>query len=106
MQTLAIGIGRNVGRIPMDAASWHLFQEAVLEVATLAGSVVFAGTGSGEHDGAVEESFTAMVQVHGAPDLNRIRDELGQLAQRFEQESIALTLGNGSRVSARIRAAM
>lgn len=106
MQTLAIGIGRNVGRLPMDQASWQAFQEAVLGVAAPVGPLVFAGTGNGEHDGVVEESFTVMVRLNGDPDLARIREELARLAQRFGQDSIALTLGNGSHVSARIRAAM
>lgn len=96
MTTFVFGIGRNVGSVPMPTAEWAYFTDALEElVAELPMTLVFRGEGVGIFEETSEDSCT-IVCVGDALNtfaFSTLTQKLRKLARRFEQESIALTIG-------------
>jgi hypothetical protein len=93
MRTAVITVGRNIGHTPMDDERWHQLLDYLWDEVTLYGTGMFIGTGTG----AGEEAATLILdRVNEWDDYVKaeLRIELGQVAERFGQECIALTFGD------------
>lgn len=97
-----ISIGRNVGEEPMHASTWDAFTSDVFDAAERFGAVVFYGQGTGVYEGAVEDSYTIVIddseakhnpRTGGKYSVDALRAELRDLATQYGQEAIALTRG-------------
>jgi hypothetical protein len=94
MVTATITIGRNVNG-PMDRERWDRFQLLLLrsiDDLAVPGILYFDGVGEGTWDGQVEQAYTVVV---GLPEecLPILRLRLKDLARHFDQDAIALTVG-------------
>lgn len=108
MHTYTVTIGRNVGTTPMPERDWAAFQRQV-EYA-LSESLGWGEpyperhTGVGVWDGVTEESFkvTAFTNYPADPySVSLLRDRLAVLAGDYNQDAIALTLGESELVTPR-----
>lgn len=98
MPTYTVSIGRNVAGAPMAYQAWHDFRDATLDTVEAFGlSPVFVGLGSGIWEDTREDSYT-VVAIGDA--LEGLPDALAGLAWLYDQESIALTVGETTLVSA------
>lgn len=91
--TTVISIGRRIGTsATMSDPAWDRFRRETVEVARAhCGEVFFSGTGRGQYEGVVEESFTVIAQH--PTDRAALRERLANLARMYGQESIAVTFG-------------
>lgn len=92
MRTAVITVGRNIGDTPMDDERWKQLLDYLWDEVTLYGTGMFIGTGTG----VGEEAVTLIVDRLDWPEYvqAQLRIELGQVAERFGQECIALTFGD------------
>lgn len=105
MYVYTITIGRNVGDVPMPDEQWHAFQQ---DVNSIIGNVADPGgfferhTGIGVWSLAPEQSHK---QAFGQDepltdlDLHNVRVNLAELARRYQQDAIALTIGQSELIS-------
>lgn len=99
--TATVSIGRNIGSKPMSAPRWGTFvHELGTFLTTLADSVFVDTDHVGEWDGVAEEGHTWVVLVDPAfiYDFERV---LELLAEKYEQDAIALTVGDTTLVTPR-----
>ena len=106
--SVTVSIGRGQGSShTMPAAMWREFREFVTTVGWAHGEVVFTGVGTGLHtDGAgvvhAEESFTCVISVDSNFRPEALRKQLRNLAAKFDQECIAMTVGATDLVEAAV----
>lgn len=100
--TFTIGFGRRIGKGDnLSARAWREFQADVARfVSSLRGATVYSRTeGEGVYDGNREDCATVVFGVDCDKDtlsvviLPYLRGGLGELARRYRQDSIALTIG-------------
>ena len=90
-----ISIGRNIGMTPMPQARWEDFISRVAEAAiSFAGPLVSLTTGYGLYNGEREECAIIVTGSSLVRVSNALVVSLKALAREFEQDSIALTVGN------------
>jgi hypothetical protein len=90
-----ISIGRNVRDSELSDVDWDAFirsTKGLVDETNNDGNVHYFGTGEGVYLGETEESFTIVYTVD-ENDLDYLRTGLTMLAHAYDQESIALTLG-------------
>lgn len=92
--TVTISIGRNVGDQPMSADKWRRFRADIGRRLRAAGANVFVDTAvsTGTWDGVREQSATWVASVE-ANRLETIRVGLERACRLFQQDAIALTIG-------------
>ena len=106
--TFTIGFGRRIGKgenLPMSR--WAAFQADVASfIQTVAGATIYSETaGGGVYDGVREECANVVFGVDWDADtlelslLPYLRGGLGELARRYRQDSIALTIGKTEFIS-------
>ncbi len=95
----AISIGRNIGNAPMDDNRWKRFIYEIEGAVLLAGGKVYAtATGEGEWEGVAEDN--AVVTFGNVREIAALKGHLRFLAQDFDQDAIALVLGQSELVGA------
>jgi hypothetical protein len=96
MRAATVTIGRNIGHVAMDATEWAAFRSGVADLfAELwTPGAEYAGTWT-ESDGTVVTEASAVFFGPLRPDLTdgAVRSRLADLATRFEQDAIGLTVG-------------
>jgi hypothetical protein len=102
---VVVSVGRNIGTEPMPLAEWQSFQDAVTN--TLGSPVYFRGTGVGTYEGVTEESFTVITASPAWPTwrMRDLKEDLSDLAARYGQKAIAVTVGPTSFALPRLREA-
>lgn len=99
MSTITVSIGRDTADGPLGGSSWVDFKARTRAAVTDAGlTPVFEGDGVGIWEEATEDSWT--VVALGTPSGSLTRT-LADLANRFNQEAIAVTTGETALVEAR-----
>lgn len=100
--TVTISIGRNIGSVPMDTATWRAFVKDVNSALDWAKSVVHVrGAKSiGEWNGVAEESRTWVADILSAK-LPLVAWRMSDLCELYGQDAIALTWGKTNLVTAR-----
>ena len=103
MSTVTLSIGRNVGDSDeLSIPSWSEFRTDLEIVAAAHLDVVFIGTGRGIWEGRVtEDAHTIVGLSEETTDLEELGRDLGDLARRYSQEAIAMTVGNTTLVAPR-----
>lgn len=108
MNTYAITatIGRNIGDVPMGTSRWKTFPTDVRRILVRAATDnganiidVATRTGEGTWGGELEESASVTVVTNGLPNMTRIRTRLAALAARYEQDAIALAVGESELIT-------
>jgi hypothetical protein len=99
MQTAVVTIGRNIKDKPMESATWREFQRQTAWVITHHADDIYTrnAIGKGEfthEDGTkvTEESCTWVFSIENS-EASSLENFLHNLAVNFNQESIALVLG-------------
>lgn len=99
-----VSIGRNIGKHPMSATEWDRFKADIMDLIDIAeADIHFTGEGLGIYKGATEPSFTVTfttTQEH----IGKIKELLGVIAYRYNQEAIAMTTGRTILYEARMGA--
>lgn len=103
-QTVTVTIGRNVGDEPMSGKEWHKFKTAVRTTLSSLGGTVYVN-GAEAYDsvwvsgtGNVRE--TSATYVADVTDVHNVRIVLAYLAGRYQQDAIALTIGETELIGA------
>jgi len=101
-KTITVTIGRNIGSLPMDSKQWWNFQHSILKIGENLGKVYFAGSSDngkwrmkmedGRWKGITEDNFNVVFSVV-AGNISQVKDKLTKLKVEYEQEAIALTIG-------------
>lgn len=93
--TVVVSIGRSVsGKAILSPDAWVCFRDEVRTVArslSYPTNLVFKGSGEGVYEGKYEESYTVVIASATFDDIARAT--LAALAKKYEQYSIAVTLG-------------
>lgn len=99
MQTAVITIGRNVNETPMSNEVWQNFRADISSLIHFWSNETYTenalGTGNFTHaDGrkVLEDSYTWVFSVE-EKNVRHLKNKLHILAEGYEQESIALVLG-------------
>jgi len=109
-RTATITIGRNItGTDESDSStpltynsrlrqltrqSWMMFKRSVRNIAEEYGTVTFVkSSGKGEYKGVKEDNYTVVFSIDTA-NINALKSCLSGFCQYFNQECIALTIGN------------
>lgn len=91
---IIVSIGRNVRNRAMSLKRWDLFRVSVSNVVRGHCSFVpFSGNGGGVWGNIGEDSFTIVGVLIDESHVSPIRERLAELAKEYNQESIAMTLG-------------
>lgn len=99
--SLVLSIGRNIGSAPMAQEKWEAFTRSAHRAITEhCGALYFAGYGTGFYEGMSEESFTLTAAAPSGSSLRSLVLALRALAREFEQDSVALTVGETELVTA------
>ena len=99
MYSITVTIGTSINGIPMsDGLAWEFEQdvEALLTYDRQAGDSIEQHIGVGSWNGVSERSVkTTLLSLNALSEdaLGSIRDGLRQLAYSYQQDSIALTIG-------------
>lgn len=98
--TVTISIGRNVGDQPMPASEWRKFRAHVRDSLALCGGCVHvdAAHSVGEWDGKPEDSATWVAAIP-ADTVEELRVDLRLFCAIYDQDAIALTIGDTDLVS-------
>lgn len=97
-----VTIGRNVGSAPLNDLRWSLFQDDVKECVTVIfgpADIESVHIGTGEWEGVPEESaIVSFIHFEFDPvdivnHLQWLKDALSEVALRFGQDTIALSVG-------------
>ena len=100
--TFTVGFGRRIGKGDnLSSRRWAAFQADVARfIGSLRGVTIYSRTvGYGVYDGVREDCATVVFGVDCEPVtldtvvLPYLRGGLGELARRYRQDSIALTIG-------------
>lgn len=76
----------------MDLNRWQTFKELALQALEVCGATIhFRGEGYGVHNGVSESSYTLVASTEGGTET--LKSILASLARLYNQESIALTVG-------------
>ena len=112
MTTVIVSIGKNMGTVnplpggrdELNEGEWSAFKdEGIAALADSGGVVVFQGEGVGIYEGLYERSYTVIATVDTSPGIpktpwmqrwEKLGDDLGLLAYRYGQDSVAVTTGN------------
>lgn len=101
MTDVTIAIGRNVDGEPMYEAAWRRFKRDLRERVRSAGGEIVATVGgdSGSAEWGGEQAYWVAASI---PDvaLADLRESLGHLAAGFQQDAVALTVGETTLVGA------
>lgn len=99
MKSLTITIGRNVGVLPMDQSRWASFVDATRRVVELATDEVWAiAPYRGSWDG-VHEDAMIFYGAYGADSVTTsLREALANLATYYDQDAIAVAVGDSELV--------
>lgn len=101
-QTVTATIGRNIGAEPLSDETWSTFKAETADHlgALLQPELTFTYDGQGEWDGVREDSaIIVLVATRYTADLANVRAILATLCERYEQDAIALSYGNGELVT-------
>ena len=91
---LYVAIGRNIGEVPMSDFMWQKFQDLVVHAITDNEWVALDTRTLGQsHYGDMSEDTAVFVWFDKNSDLGQdTKNELGEIARQFEQESIAYSV--------------
>ena len=94
MNTVTITIGRNFGDVPMTASRWAGFKNDIQTVLDNHYATVYvnAAAGRGTWEGVEEENATWVAGLDAA-FVPKVRERLSYLADVYEQDAIAYTVG-------------
>lgn len=103
MQIITVTIGRGAEDKALKGSDWHAFRVSTMKaLKAFDHQAVEAHKGWGVWQGETEESFKATI-LRDLPmsvwDLKRLKAELATLAEKFEQDAIALTVGESELIS-------
>lgn len=90
--TIVISIGRNVGNVPLDAKRWEGFCTLVRTLLAESRVYVYGAESIGVWNGVSEDSRTWVAET-STDKLEDIRSSLRAFAKLYEQDAIALTVG-------------
>ena len=103
MYSITVTIGRNVSDVPMPEQRWRAFEQDVQELLSRAtGASTETHRGVGSWEGVVEESTKVTLLADSPLNVNigYIRVNLADLARLYDQDAIALTIGESELVTA------
>lgn len=99
MKSIVVSAGRNIGPHPMDAERWQQLRSAVARILESSNAEIWTrdAIGFGQwmgDDGELvrEESVTYAGAVHERA-LEKIQRDLQEVVKQFEQDAIALIVG-------------
>ena len=91
--TLTISVGRNVGSTPMSDDDWLTFRSVVsFAIGATVGRHDTIHSGTGIWNGVPEDS-TIWTLFTPRPYLSKLVEELAEVARAFDQDTIAVTIG-------------
>lgn len=97
IRVVSVTIGRNIGDAPMSMSAWMAFQAdiaAALEPMKGENSWTEIHEGVGEWGGVPEESLKfAILNATDAPE-ESVMDALREACDRYQQDTVALAVGN------------
>ena len=99
MHTYTVTIGRNVGDVPMSEGEWAEFKRRATKALDSFGEGADGGEsheGFGVWDETPEQSFKRTLlkdEPMSDDDLHSLKLELVTLARQFDQDAVALTIG-------------
>ena len=104
MYVVSVTIGRNVGTTPMSDVRWATFEDEVSEYLSSgmqSDDTLEIHRGRGIWDGVEEESTKITLLTNSTLPYGTIglREFLSDLARRYDQDAIALTVGESELVT-------
>ena len=102
MYSITVTIGRNVSDVPMPEQRWEEFEQDVQELLSRAtGASIETHRGVGSWEGVVEESTKVTLLADNPLNVNigYIRVNLADLVRLYDQDAIALTIGESELVT-------
>jgi hypothetical protein len=101
MSTHIISIGRNPENDRLDTVSWEQFKAQLLRlVSKYSRRIHFQGEGMGRYLNDVEQSFTVIFEMSGEHPQS-LTAALSRLANQYNQDTIAYTVGRTALVQRR-----